>query len=92
MKINLAKCNFGNKQVSYLGFRLTLGGITPGKDKLKAVEKVKIPETKEEIKSFVGQCNFFRTHVKDSAKLCEHLNKAARKDSPYKSGPITGEI
>ena len=47
MKINLAKCHFGNTEVSYLGFRLTPEGITPGKDKLKAVEKAKIPETKE---------------------------------------------
>ena len=41
MKINLAKCHFGNTEVSYLGFRLTPEGITPGKDKLKAVEKAK---------------------------------------------------
>ena len=92
MKINLAKCHFGNTEVSYLGFRLTPEGITPGKDKLKAVEKAKIPETKEEIKSFVGLCNFFRTHVQGFAKLCAPLNKATRKDSTYKSGPITGEI
>ena len=70
MKINLAKCHFGNTDVSYLGFRLTPEGITPGKDKLKAVEKAKVPETREEIKSFVGLCNFFRTHVKYFAKLC----------------------
>ena len=82
MNINLAKCHFGNIEVSFLGFRLTPEGITPGKDKLKAVEKAKIPETKEEIKSFVGLCNFFRTHVQDFAKLCAPLNEATRKDSP----------
>ena len=53
-------------------------GITPGKNKLKAVEKAKIPETKEEIKSFVGLCNFFRAHVKDFAIVCAPLNKASR--------------
>jgi hypothetical protein len=47
----------GNTDVSYLGFRLIPHGIKPGKDKLKAVEKAKIPATKEEIKSFVGLCN-----------------------------------
>ena len=92
MKINLAKCHFGNTVVSYLGFRLTPGGITLGKDKLRAVERAKIPETREEIKSFVGLCNFFRTHIKDFAKLCKPFNKTTRKHPPYKSGPITGEI
>ena len=64
--------------MSYLGFRLTPEGITPGKDKLKAVEKAKIPKTKDEIKSFMGLCNYF-------SKLCAPLNKATRKDSMYKS-------
>ncbi len=91
MKINLAKCFFGNTEVNYLGFRLTPQGIKPGKDKLKAVEKAKVPETKEEIKSFVGLCNFFRTHIKDFARICEPLNKATRKDSDYTKGPITGK-
>ena len=91
MKINVAKCFFGNTEVIYLGFRLTPQGIKPGKDKLKAVKKAKIPATKEEIKSFVGLCNFFRTHIKDFARICEPLKKATRKDSEYVKGPITGK-
>ncbi len=70
MKINVARSFFGNTKVNYLGFRLTPQGIKPGKDKLKAVGKVKIPATKEEIKSFVGLCNFFWTHIKDFARIC----------------------
>jgi len=31
LKINLEKCVFGNKEVSYLGFTLTSEGIKPGK-------------------------------------------------------------
>jgi hypothetical protein len=77
--------------VNYLGFRLTPQGIKPGKDKLKAVEKAKIPGTKEEIKSFVGLCNFFRIYIKDFARICEPLNKATRKDSEYVRGPISGK-
>jgi hypothetical protein len=57
MKINAAKCFFGNTEVNYLGFRLNPQGIKPGKDKLNAIEKAKIPAMKEEIKSFVGLCN-----------------------------------
>ena len=91
LKINVAKCFFGNTEVAYLGFRLTPEGVKPGKDKLMAVEKAKIPTSKSEIKSFVGLCNFFRTHIKDFAKISEPLNKATRKDSEYIKGPITGE-
>ncbi len=38
LKINLEKCVFGNKKVSYLGFTLTPEGIKLGKNKLKAVK------------------------------------------------------
>ena len=37
IKVNLDKCIFGNKNVSYLGFWLTEKGIIPGSDKLKAI-------------------------------------------------------
>jgi hypothetical protein len=70
MKINVAQCFFVSTEVSYLGFRLTPQGIKPGKNKLKAVEKAKIPASKEEIKSFVTLCKFFRTHIKDFARIC----------------------
>jgi len=45
LKINLEKCIFGNKEVSYLGFTLTPEGIKPGKNKLKAIETAKIRQT-----------------------------------------------
>jgi hypothetical protein len=67
MEINLSKSFFGNMKVNYLGFRLTPSSIKPGKDKLKVFGAAEIHQTKEEIKSFVGLCNFFRTHIKDFA-------------------------
>ncbi len=43
LKINLEKCVFGNKEVSYLGFTLTPEGIKLGKNKLKAIKDAKPP-------------------------------------------------
>ncbi len=43
IKINLQKCVFGSKEVSYLGFCLTEEGIKPGIDKLKAVKNAPPP-------------------------------------------------
>ena len=82
MKINPSNF-FQKRKVSYLGFRLTPNGIKPGKNRLRAVETAKILETKEDIKSFAGLCNFFKTHIKDFARIFEPLNKATRKDAEY---------
>jgi Reverse transcriptase (RNA-dependent DNA polymerase) len=61
LKINLEKCVFGNKE----GFTLTPEGIKPGKNKLKAIKDAKPPTDIIMIRSFVGLCYFFWTHIKD---------------------------
>jgi len=53
LKINLEKCVFGNKEVSYLGFTLIPDGIKPGKKKCKAIKDAKPPADIKTIRSFV---------------------------------------
>jgi hypothetical protein len=72
LKLNLNKCFFGNKEVSYLGFTLTPEGIKPGENKLKAIKDAKPPTDVKTIRSFVGLCNFFRTHIKTLQLLPPH--------------------
>jgi hypothetical protein len=69
LKINLENCIFGNKEVSYLGFTLTPEGIKPCKNKMKVIQTAKAPADVKTIRSFVGLCNFFRTHIKDFAVI-----------------------
>jgi len=64
LKINL---DIGNQEVSHLGFTLTPEGIKPGKNKLKAIKEAKLPTDIKTIRSFVGLCNFFYTHIKNFA-------------------------
>ncbi len=91
LKINLDKCFFGNKEVSYLGFTLTPEGIKPGKNKLMAIKDAKPPTDVKTIRSFVGLCNFFRTHIKNFAIIAAPLFRLTRKDSGYKGGPLPKE-
>ncbi len=79
LKINLEKCVFGNKEVSYLAFTLTPDGIKPGKNKLKAIKDAKPPTDIKTIRSFIGLCNFFRTDIKDFALIATPLLKLTRK-------------
>jgi hypothetical protein len=88
LKINLDKCLFGDKQVSYLGFTLTPEGIKPGVAKLKAIKNAEPPNDVKEIRSFMGLCNFFRNHIQDFAIIAAPLFKLTRQDSGYLSGPL----
>jgi hypothetical protein len=88
LKINLEKCIFGNKEVSYLGFTPTPEGMKQGKNILKAIQTAKAPADVKTIRSFVGLCNFFWTHIKDFTVIAAPLFRLTRKDSGYKGGPL----
>jgi hypothetical protein len=62
-------------QGGLLGFMLTLEGIKPGKNKLKAIQQAKAPNNVKMICSFMGLCNFFQTHIKDFAAIAAPLFK-----------------
>jgi hypothetical protein len=91
LKINLDNCFFSNKEVSYLGFTLTLEGIKLGKNKLKAIKDAKPPTDVKTIHSFVSLCNFFRTHIKNFAIIVAPLFKLTCKDSGCKGGSLPPE-
>jgi hypothetical protein len=79
--------NLKIKEVSYLGFSLTIDG----KNKLKAIKNAKPPKDIKTIQSFVGLCNFFWTHIKNFEINATPLLKLNRKDSGYKDGPLPKE-
>ena len=74
-------------EVSYLGFWLKPQGITPSTGKLKAVTKAKPPNDVQEVRQFLGLCNFFRGHVRNFAQITATPNALTWKDCPWKTGP-----
>lgn len=84
LKINLKKCEFGAKEVSYLGFRLTPEGIFPGLEKTDAIRKAKPPQNPQEVRQFLGLCNFFRNHIPDFARRTGELCKLTKKGVKWK--------
>ena len=60
LKARLPKCKFGEKNVQYLGFRLTPEGILPGVDKLKAVKDTEVPQSIKEVRQIHWIMQFFQ--------------------------------
>ena len=85
LKINLAKCFFGNTEVVYLGFVLTPEGIRPGLEKLQLLHDIPPQTNLRQIRQFIGLCNFFRNHIKDFA---QRLHRMTRKSVDFKSGAL----
>jgi hypothetical protein len=85
LMVNLYKCVFGNREVSFLGCMLTPEGNKPGRNKLQAICDAQPPTNIKMVRSWL--CNFFRTHIKVFTIIAS-LFKVTRKDSGYKNGPL----
>ncbi|MBW0579940.1 hypothetical protein O181_119655 [Austropuccinia psidii MF-1] len=72
MKISLKKCQFAYSELKELGH--VVSGLSLGidKNKVAAVLLKTIPQTKKEMKSFLGFADYYRQHIKN-CKNCQLL-------------------
>jgi hypothetical protein len=68
LKFNPEKCQLSRKEVQYLGYTVSPGGITTDPEKLKAVQEWQTPKNKHEIRSFLGLCTQYRRFIPGFAK------------------------
>lgn len=78
MKIQLDKCKFFAQEVEFLGFIVTANGIKANPQKVEAIEKVPLPVTLKDLRSFLGMSGFYRRFIKDYAKIVKPLTLILR--------------
>ena len=57
LKVNAKKSFFGKTELEYLGYWITRQGIQPIPKKVEAIQKLKAPTTKKQLRSFIGMVN-----------------------------------
>ena len=77
------KCTFFQEQVEFLGFQLSLDGISPLDRHLQIIRDWPEPKNLTELKAFLGKINYYRKSIKDSSRLAVPLtNLTSIKKSP----------
>jgi hypothetical protein len=71
--LNPSKCNLGLTQVEYVGHTIDKDGLHFTRDKLDSVMNFPRPETKKQIKSFLGLANYFRDHIENHSTRVQPL-------------------
>ena len=59
----------------FLDYELSAKGIKPQKHLTEAIRSFQLPESKKEVKRFLGLTEFYRKFVKDFSKISTPLNK-----------------
>ncbi len=75
LKLELRKCKFFQKEVSYLGHRISADGVATCPDKVDAVKTWPVPTTVRELRAFLGLASYYRRYVKGFAAIAAPLHK-----------------
>lgn len=86
-KLKFSKCTFAKDYAKYLGHIIQSNSITPLKDYLTAVKNFPIPETRKNIRQFLGKVNFHHKFVPHSAIILDPLHNLLRKDVKFVWSP-----
>ncbi len=82
--INIDKCCFGKFSVKFLGHEVTNAGCRPLSGKVKAIVDFPKPQSKRQLKRFLGLINYYRRFIPKCADLAQPLNSL----TGGKKGPI----
>ncbi len=74
LKIKREKCSFLRKEVSYLGYVVSSGGVSTDPDKIHVVKNWPVPKTVKELRLFLGFASYYRRFVKDFSKIADPLH------------------
>lgn len=65
LTLNLLKCEFGCASVSYLGKEVENGQVCPLNSKTQAILDFPVPNTKKELRRFLGMTGYYRCFCKN---------------------------
>jgi hypothetical protein len=79
-----SKCQFAMGQCIYLGHVVGNGTVQPETSKVAAVEQWPPPETKKQVRAFLGLTGYYRKFIPNYAAIASPLSDLTRKYSPNK--------
>lgn len=83
LTINLKKCVFFAKNISYLGHEIDAAGIKPGTKKVAAVKEFSAPSNVTEVRRFLGLSGYFRKFIANYSIIAKPLTNLLMKDSTF---------
>ena len=83
LKLKLVKCKFFTDSIKFLGYKISKDGMTMDDERITSIQKMPYPTNKRQVQAFLGACNYFRTFVREFAKIADPLYVLLRKNVKF---------
>ena len=82
LSLKSSKCRFGYTQTQHLGHVIGEGKILPDPKKVEAVKNYKKPESKSEVRAFLGLTGYYRRFIPNYSSIAAPLTALTQKVKP----------
>ncbi|CAM9711188.1 unnamed protein product, partial [Heterosigma akashiwo] len=79
LRLKVAKCQFACGEIPFLGHLVGRKGLKPDPAKVKALTQIAQPETKKQVRSFLGVCGHYRNMVPNFSIVAAPLHELTKK-------------
>ena len=79
-----SKCKLGFTSVDYLGHIVGEGEISPNPEKLFNIQQAPIPQTKKQVRSFLGLVGFYSKFIPNYSTVAAPLTDLTKRGCPNK--------
>ncbi|XP_048255270.1 uncharacterized protein K02A2.6-like [Haliotis rufescens] len=83
LKLNREKCEVGITELTFLGDRISVDGLKPDPNKVKAIMDLQKPTEKKELQRFLGMVNYLGRYIQDLSTKSAPLRQLLEKDSHW---------
>ncbi|CAM9730458.1 unnamed protein product, partial [Heterosigma akashiwo] len=82
LRLKVSKCKFAAGEIKFLGHIVGRQGLRPDPQKVEAVSQLARPDTKKQVRRFLGMTGYYRNMIKDFSTVAGPLHSLTKKIQP----------
>ena len=83
LRLNREKCQFGMPHVTYLGHTINTQGISPDRERVKAICEMPPPHDKKGVEQLLGTLNYVAKFIPDLSTLTQPIREILKKNTQF---------